>query len=51
MPHFHFDLISQTGATIVSDNEGADFPDLEAAIADAERRYADMLAEPMFKGA
>jgi hypothetical protein len=50
MPHFHFELISQSGATIVSDEEGADFPDLETAIADAERGYAEMLAEAVLEG-
>jgi hypothetical protein len=50
MPHFYFELVSKSGATMDPDESGADFPSVEAAIQDAEKGYADLLAEALTEG-
>jgi hypothetical protein len=50
MPRFYFELIGKSGATMTPDDEGAEFPDLEAAIADADQGCAEMLAEAVLEG-
>jgi hypothetical protein len=50
VPHFYFDLVSKSGTTVARDDSGADFPDAEAAIEDAERGLADMMSEAVLEG-
>jgi len=49
MPRFFFDLISTSGTTLVGDENGAEFADLDMAIQDAERGFADLVAEAMLE--
>jgi hypothetical protein len=49
MPRFYFDLISTSGATLIADQEGGEFPDLEAALKDAEQGFAELLTEAVLE--
>jgi hypothetical protein len=47
MPRFYFDLVKRPGVAL-RDERGAEFPDLPAAIADAEQGFAEILgAQPL----
>lgn len=49
MPRFYFDLIAKSGETLLVDENGAEFVDLNAAIQDAERGFSDLLAEALLE--
>ena len=49
MPQFYFDLIAKSGETLLVDESGAEFVDLNAAIQDAERGFSDLLAEALLE--
>jgi hypothetical protein len=44
MPRFYFDLVKRSGVAL-RDERGAEFPDLPAAIADAEQGFAEILGD------
>ncbi len=50
MPLFYFDLISTSGEVVEHDPIGGEFPDLDAAVRDAEAGLGDMVSEAIISG-